>query len=138
MKITKSQLKQIIKEELGAYQSPKQELEALVDDIADAARDRFELDVEHDISDFLEEMGEQIEYDLAVMGLERLQEILGDAGFFSVNSRLGKISLHEPEPEEISKPDRYDREERAIRRAGPKGPMSPEEHAKYMSLYGEE
>ena len=138
MKITKSQLKQIIKEELGAYQSPKQELEALVDDIADATRDRFENDVEYDIDDFLEALGEQIEYDLAVMGLERLQEMLGDAGFFSVNSSLGKISLHEPEPEEISKPDRYDREERAIRRAGPKGPMSPEEHAKYMSLYGEE
>ena len=34
--------------------------------------------------------------------------------------------------------DRYDREERAIRRAGPKGPMSPEEHAKYMSLYDED
>ena len=103
MKITKSQLTGIIKEVLGDYQppeSPQQELEALVDDIADAARDRFELDVEHDISDFLEEVGEQIEYDLAVMGLERLQEMLGDRGFFSVNSRLGKISLHEPEPED--------------------------------------
>ncbi len=60
MKITKSQLTDIIKEELGAYQSPKQELEALVGDIADAARDRFELDVERDISDFWEEVGEQI------------------------------------------------------------------------------
>ena len=95
MKITKSQLKQIIKEELGAYQSPKQELEALVDDIADATRDRFENDVEYDIDDFLEEVGEQIQYKLAVMGLERLEDSLGDEGFFAVNDRLGKITFYE-------------------------------------------
>jgi len=98
MKITKSQLKQVIKEVLGDWQppkSPQEELKALVNDIADATRDRFKNYVEHNIDGFLKEVGEQIEYKLAVMGLERLQEMLGDGGFFSVNSGSGKITFYE-------------------------------------------
>ena len=95
MKITKSQLTDIIKEVLGDYQSPREILEDLVDDIADATRGNFENNVEYDIDDFLEEVGEQVEYKLTVMGLERLEGLLGDRGFFAVNDRLGKITFYE-------------------------------------------
>ena len=130
MKITKAQLKQIIKEELGrnleesegaeSVISKNRELSMLWEDLNELlakweTRPGFPGDVAYDA---------QSDYQRDLEGVMRVfkQEI------------TDRMEDDDPSTE----PDRYEREERAIRRAGPKGPMSPEEHAKYMSLYGED
>jgi predicted ABC-type ATPase len=55
------------------------------------------------------------------------------AGYASTESLEDIHSRGEPEPIRFAR-DRYDREESEARR-NPKPPMSPEEHAAYMSLY---
>ena len=123
MKITKAQLKQIIKEELGRTDY-RTEFEIIANDLEEISR-RTKPDAL--------ETGERIDVVLDQEDIEEIHAMATDA----LNTISQYITQMMPR-KEIPKPDRYDREERAIRRAGQKGPMSPEEHAKYMSLYGEE
>ena len=123
MKITKSQLKQIIKEELGRADY-RTEFEIIADDLQ-----KIQMMTTPDAL----KTGERIDVVLDQGDIEQIHAMATDA-----HNKISEYITQMMTRKEIPKPDRYDREERAIRRAGPKGPMSPEEHAKYMSLYGEE
>ncbi len=104
MKITKSQLKQIIKEEIE-----KGEMLYIADRVADAARD-FPNEADIDITDLLENLDtddkytlmtmadEDAAYDLQVKGLEQIESELTEAGtdFFSVDEPRGEITFYKP------------------------------------------
>ena len=107
MKITKAQLKQIIKEELGQV-GQSRAYEELVLDLGDLLRRA--LDEE------------------PYMQPDEVRSAVEEALGVHLGSDEGKIMAHAGLAS-----DRYEREERAIRRAGPKGriPFDP-------SLYGDE
>ena len=159
MKITRSQLKEIIKEELLKLQEyggrpygiePGREKYNVTGDAPpgppmdlgpppagrppiggpgdepDADRNKEEL-----VSDLFRRLRDALE----VGGLhdDEIRSAVEEALNAALSLNPGEVMAHAGLAS-----DRYEREERAIRRAGPKGPMSPEEHAKYMSLYDED
>ena len=144
MKITRSQLKQIIKEELGRSLEEDEGAEGGLYDIYPKSsqtdyRTEFEI-IANDLGEISRmtkpdalETGDQLDVVLDQAAIEEIHNMATDA-LDTISEYITQMMTRK----EIPKPDRYDREERAIRRAGPKGPMSPEEHAKYMSLYGED
>jgi hypothetical protein len=171
MKITKTQLKQIIKEELGdwtpemqrrARHSPMIAALSATDRGTRASRERAAQAAEGGLYDIYPKSPQtdyRTEFEIIADDLkkiqmmttpdalktgERIDVVLDQEDMEEIHTMAtdahNKISeyITQMMREEDPEPDRYEREERAIRRAGPKGPMSPEEHAKYMSLYGDE
>ena len=161
MKITRSQLKQIIKEEISKVLTEQEELAPGVHLAPDGSYAKIvfkfdgmnfkgrEEELEFPIRNVLN--NNRIPPEEVVLNLEGdtfTMHTLPDPGedtsewasyvegvYDEVHQELAEIFAQQ---EMDFASDRYDREERAIRRAGPKGPMSPEEHAKYMSLYDED
>ena len=137
MKITKAQLKQIIKEEIGRNLEEDEGAEGGLYDIYPKSpqtdwRTEFE-NIDADLEkvqmmttpDFMKS-GEQIDT-LRMEDVNLIHQTVE-----AVRDTISKYitqKMRDQDPE----PDRYEREERAIRRAGPKGriPFDP-------SLYGDE
>ena len=129
MKITKSQLKQIIKEELGrsleGYEGGDENLLTDLETITKHLEDIEILATPEKLKS-----GEQVDR-LRLEDINDIHRMAADAGrlISKLQDHVGNMMMRDQDPE----PDRYEREERAIRRAGPKGriPFDP-------SLYDED
>ena len=122
MKITKSQLKQIIKEEIGRSLEENEGAEGgLYDIYPKSSRNKEEL-----VSDLFRRLRDALE----VKGLhdDEIRSAVEEALNAALSLNPGEVMAHAGLAS-----DRYEREERAIRRAGPKGriPFDP-------SLYDED
>ena len=132
MKLTRSKLKKLIKEELtlvkSDYETDKDYRKAKYAEFAET----FEL---LGYPPNLEENGKLL--------WDELNELLqtwrpeSDEGIKYQRDLLGLMqTMQGEETDDYHNP--HEEEERQIRRAGPSKPMSPEEHKAYMSLYGDE
>ena len=138
MKITRSQLKQIIKEELGRNLDEDEGAEGgLYDIYPKSPQTDYRTEFENIDAD-LEKIQMMTTPDRMKTG-ERVDVVLDQEDIMLINQTVDAVrdtisqyitqKMGDQDPE----PDRYEREERAIRRAGPKGriPFDP-------SLYDED
>ncbi len=119
MKITTGRLKEIIKEELMREMG-----EAMVVDL-------FPFKVMpkgEEGEDYAAAMFKDLDAAVATAKVWKLSGLLSDEG------TSPEVLDHE-DIQALDREERYEDEERAIKRAGPSPQMTPEEHGDYMSLY---
>ena len=91
MKITKSQLKKMILEELSS-QSPKERLADITDAVSRAS-EGFPDGADVDVEDIISKMDADDVRQIQIMGLNRLETLLGRS-FFSITPK-GKMTFYE-------------------------------------------
>ena len=91
MKITKSQLKKMILEELSS-QSPKQRLADITDAVSRAS-EGFPDGADVDVEEIINKMDADDVRQIQIMGLNRLETLLGRS-FFSINPK-GTMTFYE-------------------------------------------
>ena len=91
MKITRSQLKKMILEELSS-QSPKQRLADITDAVSRAS-EGYADGVDVDVEEIINKMDADDVRQIQIMGLNRLETLLGRS-FFSITPK-GKMTFYE-------------------------------------------